>query len=147
MKAQLNKLTGMVALVAGRNISNQKEGAVFGSVPKDAGRLISGKYATLCKDLPKTTEPDGKGRKVEYETIEINAENGAISYPEREEKEVPSASTSTPKRLVGKSVATADAENEDVDADESANVNGSVKAQAVPGSKPAPGEKPATKSS
>ena len=69
MKLKVNIATGMVALVAGDNIMNQKPGVIFGVLPKDAARLISQDAAIACKDLPE----DAK-----FSTVEINAESGQV---------------------------------------------------------------------
>ena len=69
MKVKINKITGMVALVAGANIMNQKEGVVFGVLPKDAARLISQDAA-----LPLGELPEG----IKYDEVEINVESGQV---------------------------------------------------------------------
>ena len=77
MQVKVNPVTGMVALVAGPDVFNIKEGAVFGALPKDAASILAKKHATLCEDLPEGSE--------DWDTVDINLEQGVAGDVEKAE--------------------------------------------------------------
>lgn len=85
MKVKVNPITGMVALVAGKGILNQKEGRVFGALPKDAARLLASKAASVFDKLPDL--PKGES----WNEVDINVDKGIVGATEKGAEKAPEA--------------------------------------------------------